>query len=67
MEQALAIEFLATVRTFNQAMDGPSTDAEVDAACAMRDSAIELLRELGSRDTHAAKLLKEFESEATDA
>jgi hypothetical protein len=61
--QHIVGEFLADVRKFNTAMDGPSGGAEVDAACAMRDSAIAMVRELSARDPQSAKLLEGFDSE----
>jgi hypothetical protein len=56
-----AAEFLRAVKKFNQAMEGPSTDAEVDAACAMRDCALAILEE-GSTANHSLRaLMAEFE------
>jgi len=61
-----AREFLEAVRDFNKAMDGPSGDAETQAACNMRDSALAGFRELGARDIQVAKLLQDFDSEEDD-
>ena len=44
-------------------MDGPSTDAEVDAACAMRDTAMVMAGELSALDPQIAELLAAFDSE----
>jgi len=38
-------EFLKAVKDFNLAMEGSSMDAEVDAACVMRDCALAVLEE----------------------
>lgn len=38
-------EFLRAVESFNLAMEGSSTDIEVDAACVMRDCALAVLEE----------------------
>jgi hypothetical protein len=61
--QHIVEEFLADVRKFNKAVDSPSGDAEVDAACAMRDSALAMARELSTRDPQTAKLLEGFDPE----
>ena len=58
-----ASDFLGDVHNFNNAMDGPSGDAENDMACKMRDSAIAVLREFGAQDTQVAKLLEVFDPE----
>jgi hypothetical protein len=61
--QAIVIEFLGDVRKFNKAMDGPSTDAEVDAACTMRDTAMAMAGELSALNPRVAELLAAFDSE----
>jgi hypothetical protein len=61
--QEIVREFLGDVRKFNKAMDGPSTDAEVDAACAMRDTAMVMAGELSALDPRVAELLTAFDSE----
>lgn len=62
-EKQILEEFLEDVRKFNEAMDGPSGDAEVDAACAMRDSAIAIAQVLSARDPQITKLLEDFDSD----
>ncbi|HEY5056364.1 MAG TPA: hypothetical protein VII58_09400 [Acidobacteriaceae bacterium] len=61
--QQIVKEFLGDVREFNKAMDGPSGDAEADAACAMRDTAIAMAQVLGMQDPEIASLLAAFDSE----
>jgi len=58
-----ASDFLGDVHNFNNAMDGPSGDAENDMACKMRDSAIAVLREFGAQDSQVSRLLQGFDSE----
>jgi hypothetical protein len=61
--QEMATDFLENVRAFNIAMDGPSGDEEIDAACRMRDSAISLLREFAAGEGPLAMALAKFEHE----
>jgi len=49
---------LRQVNTFQRAMDGPSTDAEVDAACEMRDAALRVLMEAAQEDQRLQALLQ---------
>lgn len=61
--QYVVKEFLDSVRNFNQAMEGPSWDEEVDAACTMRDSAMAMALILSERESQVAELLAAFDSE----
>lgn len=55
-----AVNFLRAVKAFDIAMDEPSTDVEVDAACAMRDYALVVLEE-GSSKAYVKALMDECE------
>ena len=59
---ATAEAFLGQVNAFQRAMDGSSTDAEVDAACDMRDAALQVLMEAAQGDQRLQELLESKET-----
>jgi hypothetical protein len=59
-EEALGL--LDAIDAYNLAHEGDSDDAEIDAAFAMEDSALCLLRRVAAADPEVAKKLVDFEA-----
>lgn len=60
--RATAATLMREIKNFERAMDGPSTDAEVDAACAMRDAALEVLREAVAQAAYIEPMLQKYDN-----
>jgi hypothetical protein len=57
-----AVGLLDAIDAYNLAHEGDSDDAEVDAAFAMEDAALCLLRRVAAADPDVAKRLVSFEA-----
>ncbi len=63
VKHATALALMQIIKKFERAMDGPSADAEVDAACAMRDAALEVLGEAAAEREDLKAMLRNYEEE----
>jgi hypothetical protein len=59
-----AIGLLDAIDAYNLAHEGDSDDAEIDAAFAMEDAALRLVRRVASADPEITKMLLDFEAGA---
>ncbi len=58
-----AKDILKSIKAFNKTLEGPSGDAEANAAIAMRDCALDYLRSNPEGLLELADLVDEFEAE----
>lgn len=58
-----AKNLLDTIQSYARASDGDSTDAEIDAAIEMRDSAIALLRAIGEFHPEISALIQKYSAD----
>jgi hypothetical protein len=63
---AEATELLGSIKKFNTAQTGDSGDAEIDAACEMRDAALAFMLKVSERGVELAELIDNTDIEAEE-